>query len=57
MQVQPILTNLLSLQKMQNLAGVQAAFKLIIYDTPLLGFANSSLIAVSTQALPFKKLR
>lgn len=42
---------------MQNLAGVQAAFKLIIYDTPLLGFANSSLIAVSTQALPFKKLR
>lgn len=51
-QVPPNPTSLLSSQKMQNLAGrFQETFDLIIYDTsPLLGLADSSLLAVHTNA-------
>lgn len=51
-QVPPNPTSLLSSQKMQNLAGqFEAAFDLIVYDTPpLLGFADSSLVAVHADA-------
>lgn len=51
-QIPPNPTSLLSSQKMQNLAGqFQAAFDLIIYDTsPFLGLADSSLVAVHTDA-------
>ena len=51
-QIPPNPTNLLSSQKMQNLARqFEAAFDLIIYDTsPLLGLADSSLVATNTDA-------
>ena len=51
-QIPPNPTNLLSSQKMQNLARqFEAAFDLVIYDTsPLLGLADSSLVATNTDA-------
>lgn len=51
-QIPPNPTNLLSSQKMQNLARqFEADFDLIIYDTsPLLGLADSSLLATHTDA-------
>ena len=51
-QVPPNPTSLLSSNKMQNLVEkFQAAFDLIIYDTsPILGLADSSLLAVNTDA-------
>lgn len=51
-QIPPNPTNLLSSQKMQNLAKqFEAAFDLIIYDTsPMLGLADSSLVATHTDA-------
>lgn len=51
-QIPPNPTNLLSSQKMQNLARqFEADFDMIIYDTsPLLGLADSSLVATHTDA-------
>lgn len=51
-QIPPNPTNLLSSQKMQNLARqFEAAFDLVIYDTsPLIGLADSSLVAANADA-------
>lgn len=51
-QVPPNPTSLLSSPKMQNLAvQLQAAFDLIVYDTPpLVGIADGSLLAARTDA-------